>query len=161
MENPRITCMEYPWYALFMSERYSTIIKTWSPESRGTITSSVVVTQHAIERCQQRVAPSLSRDEAHALLLAMLSRGRSRATPRKWTKGSVSPTQKLRFVYWSELPDVCGLVVDHTLVTVVTRPMCRRQRPAVLPRSNHIQQAHNLGFTARAAYTAERDEDDV
>ena len=161
MYIPLVDSMDIPCYDLPMSERYASIVKAWSLESSVTTTPSVAVTKHAIERCQQRVAPSLTCDEAHILLQAMVSKGRSRATPRKWTKGSVLPTQGLRFVYWFEFPDVCGLVVDRTLVTVVTRPMCRRQRPAAQPRSSYAQHRRRLGLPRGATHQTESDEDDV
>ena len=146
MDCPRLDSMEKPCYSLHMAERYTAMVNAWSPSKWGTGPSRVFVTLHAIERCQQRVAPDLTIDEIRALLLTMVSSGRVRTTPRKWTKGSVSLTPGLRFVYWSELPDVCGLVRDGTLVTVVTRTTCRRPLPTNLPFSDYLQRKHRQSF---------------
>jgi hypothetical protein len=53
-----------------------------------------------------------------------------RPHPRRWMRGHVRLTPGLRFIYWSELPGVCGLAVGSTLVTVVTRSLYRRRRSA-------------------------------
>ena len=120
MAIPCIDSMEITCYCGAM-ERYAKIVKAWPPEKLMRGVSSVSITEHAIARCQQRVTGSLTRDETRGLLSMMVSLGRTRATPRKWTKQTVSPAPGLRFLYWSELPDVCGLILGRTLVTVLTQ----------------------------------------
>ena len=105
-----------------------TMVNTWFSEKLRESIPPISITGHAIERCQQRVAAALTRYEVRGLLSTMVSAGRTRTTPRKWTKRSVSSAPGLRFLYWSELPDVCGLVVDRTLVTVLTRDSCSASR---------------------------------
>jgi hypothetical protein len=38
---------------------------------------------------------------------------------------NVKKTPGLRFIYWAELPGVCGLVLDGALITLVTRELFR------------------------------------
>ena len=144
--------MEILCYHIAM-ERYMTMVNTWSSEKLRKSVSPISITGHAIERCQQRVAAALTRHEVRGLLSTMVSAGRTRTTPRKWTKRSVSPAPGLRFLYWSELPDVCGLVVGRTLVTVLTRDSCstsrlsdRRRSPSSLHRrrQRHIDEERFL-----------------
>ena len=161
MDYPRLDCMEKPCYSLDMAERYTAMVNAWSPSKWRTGTPRVFVALHAIERCQQRVAPDLTIDEIRALLLTMVSSGRVRTTPRKWMKGSVSLTPGLRFVYWSELPDVCGLVRDGTLVTVVTRTTCRRPLPTNPPFLDYLQRKHRQSFIHEDQFSRESVEDAV
>ena len=111
-----------------MTGRYATTIEAWTSERMGGHTSPISITSHAIERCRQRVAPALNFVQTQTLLTTMVAQGRVRPTPRKWTRKNTSPRPGLRFVYWSELPDVCGLVVNRTLVTVLTRRTCKSLR---------------------------------
>ena len=153
--------MDIPYYSANMTQRYMAVVSFWAPEKSGSTHPSVVVTEHSVKRCQERIAPSLTCNETRALLQAMVSKGRSRATPRRWTKGNVLPTPGLRFVYWSGLPDVCGLVVNHTLMTVVTRPIGRRQRPTDRLRSDYVQHKRRIRLTEGTTHATESDEDDV
>ena len=123
IDIPRLDSMEFTCFHAVM-QRYTSMVNTWSPQKLAKGISPISITGHAIERCQQRVASALTRDEVIELLCTMVSAGRTRTTPRKWTKRSVSPAPGLRFLYWAELPDVCGLVVGRTLVTVLTRDSC-------------------------------------
>jgi hypothetical protein len=95
-------------------------------------TCRFAITAHAVKRCQQRIAPQLSRASANELLGRLASEGRVRPHPRRWMRGHVRLTPGLRFIYWSELPGVCGLAVGSTLVTVVTRSLYRRRPSASL-----------------------------
>ena len=139
--------MASPCYNLAMAERYITMVNGWFPERLRKGISPISITGHAIERCQQRVAAALTFGETRDLLSTMVSSGRTRETPRKWTKRSVSPAPGLGFVYWAELPDVCGLVVGHTLVTVLTRDLCKRTRrsnPRGSPSGLHKQRPRHI-----------------
>lgn len=81
------------------------------------------VTRHAIERYQQRVEPGRSYEGARRRLEQMVGLGRTRSTPRHWMRGKVAPTPGLRFLYWSQLPNVCALLKDGVVITIVTRSM--------------------------------------
>lgn len=78
---------------------------------------------HAIERWQERVDPSAPRRDAATDLLRFVLSGRRRPTPRHWT--AVRPQPGVWFVYDAEQPGVCAVVVDRTVVTVLTRALCR------------------------------------
>lgn len=83
----------------------------------------VLVTQHAIERFQKRVAP-ISTTEAARRLSEAAGHARVRATPRRWTP--VVPGPGLLFLYPASLPGVCLLVRAGTVITVLERSHCRR-----------------------------------
>ena len=57
----------------------------------------------------------------------MVARGRMRSRPRHWTRG-VHQTPGLRFLYWADMPDLCALVLDGVVITVLTREVCRPSR---------------------------------
>lgn len=48
-------------------------------------------------------------------------------------RGGVRLTPGLRFVYWAEKSDVCVLVLDGTVITILTRTLCRRPQFPVMP----------------------------
>lgn len=87
----------------------------------------VRITDHVIQRYCQRVDPAASATQARLVLGRMVSLGRARSTPRHWMR-NVNQTPGLVFLYWAELPGVCGLVINGALVTLVTRELCRRDR---------------------------------
>lgn len=83
----------------------------------------VRLSAHAVQRWCERVDPGASQIEARLALGQLISRGRVRPTPRHWTSASAAPG--LTFVYWSQRSDVCALIVDGVVVTVLTRALCR------------------------------------
>lgn len=92
-----------------------------------TTTAQIRLSAHSIDRWRERVDPNASEVEARLSLGQLISMGRTRATPRHWT--DVDPAPGLRFVYWSERPSVCALVIDRVVVTVLTRGVCRSTGP--------------------------------
>src|SRR4051812_18762751 len=92
------------------------------------------VSRHAVKRWQQRVAPHTTWMAARIEVEEFLRLGRLRPTPRHWT--STFPKPGVCFVYYWRKPQVCALIVDHTVVTVVTRDLCsgQRRRPDELTR---------------------------
>ena len=82
------------------------------------------VSAHAVERFQSRVYPTSSAAACRLLLERMVSCGKTRSRPRHWMR-QIEPAPGLRFLYWVELPHVCGLVVNGVVVTVLTRALCR------------------------------------
>jgi hypothetical protein len=87
----------------------------------------VRITDHVVQRYCQRVDPRATAAEARLVLGRMVSLGRVRSTPRHWMR-NVNKTPGLVFLYWAELPGVCGLVLNGALVTLVTRELCQRDR---------------------------------
>jgi hypothetical protein len=87
----------------------------------------VCLTQHVIDRYRQRVDPTASPEEARLVLGRMVCLGHARSTPRHWMR-NVNQTPGLKFLYWAELPGVCGLILDGALLTLITRKLCQRER---------------------------------
>jgi hypothetical protein len=87
--------------------------------------TTVSLSNHAVSRYRERVAPSTSVLEARLALGRFVRLGRVRATPRHWMRGDVDPAPGVRFIYWSGRPEVCAIVRGDVVVTVVTRSLCR------------------------------------
>lgn len=86
--------------------------------------SNILVTQHAIDRYIQRVEPSASRDDAHDRVARIVTLGQARPTPRHWMRERVRLTPGIRFVYWWQQPQVCALVLNGAVITILTRALC-------------------------------------
>lgn len=74
------------------------------------------LTLHALQRWQQRVE---SNADAHAALSEFVAGAHRRSRPRHWTV--VDPAPGLSFLYWARRPDICALVLNDTVVTVLAR----------------------------------------
>jgi hypothetical protein len=61
--------------------------------------------------------------EARLALTRFVALGRHRPTPRWWMRDSVRCTPGVSFCYYAGQPEACAIVVDSTVVTVVTRSM--------------------------------------
>jgi len=96
--------------------------------------TQLFISSHAIARYRARAEPTISFEEARLRLGRFAAMGRHRSTARHWMRDSVRATPGLSFIYWSEMPDVCALVRDGTVVTVITRQMCFPVR-----RPNHLR----------------------
>ena len=83
----------------------------------------VALTAHAIGRWQERVDPHATKFDAARALSDLLAQGRRRPTPRRWT--TAAPEPGLIFVYAAARPGVCALVRDGTVITVLSRALCR------------------------------------
>lgn len=83
------------------------------------------VTHHAVVRYIERVEPSATGYQAEVEIDLIVHRGHVRSTPRHWMR-RVRQTPGLRYIYWAELPDVCALVRDDAVVTIITRRLCRQ-----------------------------------
>jgi hypothetical protein len=86
--------------------------------------SRVVVSTHAVKRYQERVDRSASLTEARLAIAQIASLGKARSVPRHWMRGDVEPSPGLVFLIWSRRPDLCLLVRDGVVVTLITRAMC-------------------------------------
>jgi hypothetical protein len=81
---------------------------------------------HAVHRWNERAQPVGCSRSAYNELEEFVRNGHRRPIPRSWT--TVRPAPGLTFVYWAERPDVCALVKEHTVVTILTRSLCRGRR---------------------------------
>lgn len=118
-----------------------------TPATAASRALRVRITDHVVLRYRQRVDPGASPAEARLVLGRMISLGRTRSTPRHWMR-HVHQTPGLVFLYWAELPGVCGLVLDGALVTLLTRQLCKADRHLQLvpagPAAAPFEQPHHL-----------------
>jgi hypothetical protein len=82
------------------------------------------LTNHAVERFHERVIPNSSKLEAQLALQQFVSLGRLRPNPRHWMSDQ-HPEPGKRFIYWAGRPRVCAILVDNTVVTVITAELVR------------------------------------
>jgi hypothetical protein len=85
------------------------------------------ITEHAIERWQERVDPANSWLAAHLAIRKLLNSGRSRATPRHWMRRPIEPGTAYDFS--ASYPGVCAIVSDDAAVTIITRELVRNSPP--------------------------------
>ena len=90
----------------------------------GTFFRQPVVTVHAIERYQERVNRRATAREAAAALTEMVRVGRRRPRARRWMRGR-APQPGCVFVYAATVPGVCLVVKDRTVLTVLSKALCR------------------------------------
>lgn len=91
------------------------------------------VTGHAVDRYIDRVDRTASRRQAAEAISQIVGRGHVRSTPRHWMRGMVHQTPGLRFIYLAAQPDVCALVIDGAVVTIITKRLCRHSQFPVIP----------------------------
>lgn len=89
----------------------------------GTPTNAAKVALHAAERWMQRVDRGASIREANFAVQRFVALGRVRPTCRHWMRGRVRQEPGTVFVYNAERPDVCAVVVQGVVVTVLTRAL--------------------------------------
>jgi hypothetical protein len=89
--------------------------------------SSVLITNHAVKRYQQRVRP-VSAQIAVQDIRAVLITGHARSRPRHWTECSAGTVPGSLYVYSAQHPDVCVVVKDGIAVTVFSRRICAAWR---------------------------------
>jgi hypothetical protein len=88
------------------------------------VSQVVCISAHVTQRYQERVDRSASSIEARLAVMQIASLGKARCVPRHWMRGDVEPSPGLTFVVWSQRPDLCLLVRDGIVVTLITRAMC-------------------------------------
>jgi hypothetical protein len=88
--------------------------------------SPVRISSHAIDRYRDRVDLKADRRSAFAAIGAMLAAGTVRTTPHWWTTCRLEPDTRL--VYSAVNPDVCLIIKNGTVVTLVTRALCAPSR---------------------------------
>lgn len=90
------------------------------------------ITSHAIQRYIERVDHSANPTVAFHRLVDLAGHGRVRPNPRAWT--SADPAAGKVFIYPAADPDVCLVATRDTVVTVLTRGLCRHDRGPDEPR---------------------------
>jgi hypothetical protein len=81
---------------------------------------------HSIQRWRERAQRFDRSIDPRVELGEFVRNGHKRPTPRRWT--TVRPVPGLTFIYWAERPEICALVKDATVVTVLTRSLCKGHR---------------------------------
>jgi hypothetical protein len=79
------------------------------------------ISQHAIDRYRQRVAP-VGPAEAAQRLAEFAADSTRRPTPRRWTEAAPSPG--VLFLYPHADSDICLVMKGNTIVTVFSRVVC-------------------------------------
>lgn len=113
------------------------------------------ISSHAIARYSERVDRSAARTAAFQAIAEMLAAGTVRTTPRWWTTCRLEPGTRL--VYSAVNPDVCLIVKNDTVVTLVTRDLCAPSRSMGRPSRSGIKATPY----ARAARGYEDDGSDI
>jgi hypothetical protein len=83
------------------------------------------ISRHAVDRYRQRVEPVDAATAAKRLAEMTLAATR-RPTPRWWTE--VAPAPGLLFLYPHCDSDVCLVMRDNTIITVISRMICTEWR---------------------------------
>jgi len=87
--------------------------------------STYAVSQHAVDRYRSRVEDLTEREVQHAIE-DLLKDARLRPTPRHWMRQRTSYGSGIRFGYSPRAPHVALVLRESTVVTVLTRSLCRR-----------------------------------
>jgi hypothetical protein len=95
----------------------SSTILTRQPAAAG---DRIRISQHAILRYQERVDASSS--AAVGAIRQILTTGSARPRPRNWTTSRAEPG--MSWIYAAERPDICLVVRNSTVVTVLTVELC-------------------------------------
>ncbi|MDQ6747285.1 MAG: hypothetical protein M3010_04155 [Candidatus Dormibacteraeota bacterium] len=90
------------------------------------------ITNHALDRFQERMSPGATRQQAFYAMRELLAYGMVRTTPRWWTTGRIEAGT--RYVYSDLDADVCLIVKEDVVATVLTRDLCQPPRLALVPR---------------------------
>ena len=99
----------------------SSTLVTRHPAPAG---DQIRISQHAIQRYQERVDASSSVAVAVGAMRQILTTGSARPRPRNWTTSRAEPA--MRWIYGAERPDICLVVRNSTVVTLLTVELCAR-----------------------------------
>jgi hypothetical protein len=99
--------------------------------------SHIRISRHAINRYSERVDCTADRSVAFQAIAAALAAGTVRTTPRWWTTCRLAPGTRL--VYSAVSPDLCLIIKNGTVVTLVTRELCARARALPRPSRDGIR----------------------
>jgi hypothetical protein len=90
---------------------------------QGNSARAAAVTLHAAERWTQRVDRGASIHEARLAVQRFIAFGRVRPTARHWMRGRVRQEPGTVFAYNAHRPDVCAVILDGVVVTILTRSL--------------------------------------
>ena len=128
MYLPRIDSVEDTRYYSGMTNRTENMIIEIQHSELPLRADRFDISDHATARFIQRVAPKIPDSSAVEIFQCLVNQGRTRATPRWWMKHKITMTPGMRFLYWAHLPDVCAIVRNGTVVTVMTKSMFKSKR---------------------------------
>jgi hypothetical protein len=97
----------------------SSTMLTRQPAPAG---DQIRISQHAIQRYQERVDASASVASAVGAMRQILTTGAARPRPRNWTTSRAEPG--MRWIYGADRQDICLVVRNNTIVTVLTVELC-------------------------------------
>lgn len=98
----------------------------------------VRITTHAVERYRERVDSGVTRTEAAGRIHRILADGIERDRPRAWME-QIQEHPGTTFVYCPIDAEVCLVVRDGTVLTVLTRELCDDRPPARRPQRSGRQ----------------------
>ena len=81
------------------------------------------ISNHAIERYQQRVNPAASRQEALDAIRSIVSKATTRSRPRHWMRVAAT-APGTRYLYSAATPHVGLVKANGVIVTVHSRRVC-------------------------------------
>jgi len=90
----------------------------------------VRITEHAVDRYQERVDPGASRQESLLALQQFAALGRRTVRPRHWM-GTCRLGPGVQCIYWATRPGICLLVCNDAAVTAITRRLCQQTKSPV------------------------------
>lgn len=108
-----------------------------------TVNHRLIISNHAIQRFQERVAPSSSNRDALSQIRSILVSANRRSRPRWWTRVA-GERPGCRYLYSARRADVCLVVRDGVVVTVFSRSVCaawRASQPATDRPVRHLRAA--------------------
>lgn len=106
----------------------------------------LTISNHAVQRFQERVAPSISNREAVSQIRSILATANSRSRPRWWTRVA-GESPGCRYLYSANRADVCLVVREGVVVTVFSRSVCaawRASQPAIDRPVRHLRALPDL-----------------
>jgi len=129
-----------------------TISMPLAPKEETTVNHRLSISNHAVHRFQERVAPSISNREAVSQMRSILTTANSRSRPRWWTRVA-GERPGCRYLYSASRADVCLVVREGVVVTVFSRSVCaawRASQPTVDRPARHLRALPDLDRRWRA-----------
>ncbi len=119
----------------------------------------LTISNHAVQRYLERVAPTVSSTEAVRQIRSILASANSRSRPRWWTRVA-GERPGCRYLYSASRADICLVVRNGVVVTVFSRAVCaawRASQPTVDRHSRHLRALPELDRPWPASYWADEE----